>query len=60
VTTTILAKSAFARIHLKGHADTPDHWRALLTTHGHSDVYVVDNKLPPAPPPAGTPIPDPA
>jgi hypothetical protein len=47
VTTTILAKSAFARIHLKGHADTPDHWRALLTTHGHSDVYVVDNKLPP-------------
>ena len=47
VATTILAKSAFDRIHVRAHADTPDRWRALLKTHGHSDVYVVDNKLPP-------------
>ena len=47
VTTTILAKSVFGRIHVKAHADTADRWRALLRTHGQSDVYVVDNKLPP-------------
>jgi len=47
VTTTILARSVFGRIHVKGHADTADRWRALVKTHGRSDVYVVDNKLPP-------------
>jgi quercetin dioxygenase-like cupin family protein len=47
VSTTILARSTFDRIHVKAHADTADRWRALLKTHGQSDVYVVDNKLPP-------------
>lgn len=47
VSTTILARSLFDRIHVRAHADTADRWRALLKTHGQSDVYVVDNKLPP-------------
>jgi quercetin dioxygenase-like cupin family protein len=46
LTTTILAKSVFDEIRVKAHAHTPDRWRALLKTHGRSDVYVVDNKLP--------------
>jgi quercetin dioxygenase-like cupin family protein len=45
--TTILAKSALDPIHLNTHAHTPDHWRAQLKTHGHTDLYVVDNQLPP-------------
>jgi quercetin dioxygenase-like cupin family protein len=47
VTTTILAKSVFDPIHVNSHARTADHWRAQLKTHGHSDVYVVDNKFAP-------------
>jgi hypothetical protein len=60
VSTTILARSLFDRIHVRAHADTADRWRALLKTHGQSDVYVVDNKLPPGRPPAGIRIPAPA
>jgi quercetin dioxygenase-like cupin family protein len=47
VTTTILAKSLFDQINVKAHAHTPDRWKALLKTHGQSDVYVVDNKFAP-------------
>jgi quercetin dioxygenase-like cupin family protein len=47
VSTTILARSLFDRIHVRARADTADHWRALVRTHGQSDVYVVDNKFPP-------------
>ena len=47
VSTTILARSLFDRIQVRAHADTADRWRALLKTHGQSDVNVVDNKLPP-------------
>jgi quercetin dioxygenase-like cupin family protein len=44
VTTTILARSVFDRIHVRARADE---WRAQLKTRGQSDVHVVDNKLPP-------------
>jgi quercetin dioxygenase-like cupin family protein len=49
VSTTILARSLFDPIHVKVKARTPapDRWKAQLTTHGQSDVYVVDNKFPP-------------
>jgi quercetin dioxygenase-like cupin family protein len=47
VTTTILAKSLFDEIHVRAHAHTADRWKAQLKTQGQSDVYVVDNKLPP-------------
>jgi quercetin dioxygenase-like cupin family protein len=47
VTTTILAKSLFDEIHVKAHTHTPELWKAQLKTRGQSDVYVVDNKLPP-------------
>jgi quercetin dioxygenase-like cupin family protein len=45
VTTTILAQSRFDAIHVNAH--TPGSWKAQLKTHGQSDVYVVDNKIPP-------------
>lgn len=45
--TTILAKSLFAEIDLNAHTLPADLWQARIKTHGLSDVYVVDNKLPP-------------
>ena len=45
--TTILAKSLFDEIHVKAHTPTSDRWNAKIKTHGQSEVYVVDNKLPP-------------
>ena len=48
------------RIHVKARADTADRWRALLKTHGQSNVDVVDNKLPPGATTGCTPIPAPA
>jgi quercetin dioxygenase-like cupin family protein len=47
VSTTILAKSLFDEIQVTARTPAPEHWRALLKTHGQSDVYVVDNKFPP-------------
>ena len=56
LTTTILAKSTFDDLHLRGQALTKiagsngwSHqkrvWLALLKTRGMSDIYVVDNKI---------------
>jgi quercetin dioxygenase-like cupin family protein len=56
LTTTILAKSTFDDLHLRGQALTKvagsngwSHqkrvWLALLKTRGLSDIYVVDNKI---------------
>jgi len=58
LTTTILAKSTFDDLHLRGQAVTKvvgsnglSHqkrvWLALLKTRGASDIYVVDNKIAP-------------
>jgi quercetin dioxygenase-like cupin family protein len=47
VSTTILARSLFDPIQVKARTHTPEYWKAQLTTHGQSDVYVVDNKFPP-------------
>jgi quercetin dioxygenase-like cupin family protein len=47
VSATILAKSLFDPIHVTARTPAPGHWKALLKTHGQSDVYVVDNKFPP-------------
>jgi quercetin dioxygenase-like cupin family protein len=56
LTTTILAKSTFDDLNLRGQALTTTAgphgrpipksiWLAMLKTHGLSDLYVVDNKL---------------
>jgi hypothetical protein len=47
VSTITLATSLFDPIHVKARTSDPDRWKALLKTHGLSDVYVVDNKFPP-------------
>ena len=48
LTTTILAKSLFDNMNINAHALDPKvKWRAMIQTHGQSDVYVVDNKLAP-------------
>jgi quercetin dioxygenase-like cupin family protein len=47
VSTTILAKSLFDQFHVTARSPAPERWKALLKTHGQSDVYVVDNKFPP-------------
>jgi len=58
LTTTILAKSTFDDLDLRGQAlattagpngrPIPNGiWLAMLMTHGSSDIYVVDNKLAP-------------
>jgi quercetin dioxygenase-like cupin family protein len=60
LTTTILAKSLFDPVNVKGFMLLPDassqqkgkhhrskFWRARIKTHGLSDFYVVDNKIAP-------------
>jgi quercetin dioxygenase-like cupin family protein len=47
VTTTILGKSTFDQFHVTAHSHEADHWKALIKTHGRSDVYVVDNQFAP-------------
>lgn len=47
VTTTILAKSTLAQLHLNARTDPADDWSAQLITHGATDAYVVDNKFAP-------------
>jgi hypothetical protein len=47
VTTTILAKSTFAKLNIRAEAGPDDLWSARLKTHGTSDSYVVDNKFAP-------------
>jgi quercetin dioxygenase-like cupin family protein len=47
VSTTTLAKSLFDPISVKARTPAPGRWKALLKTHGQSDIYVVDNKFPP-------------
>jgi quercetin dioxygenase-like cupin family protein len=46
LTTTILGKSLFGDIHINRTLPA-GLWRAAITTHGQSDVYVVDNKIAP-------------
>ena len=43
---TILGKAQFDEIDVNAHTIPADLWQARLKTHGQSDVYVVDNKLP--------------
>jgi quercetin dioxygenase-like cupin family protein len=43
---TILGKAQFDEIDLHAHTIPADLWQARLKTHGQSDLYVVDNKLP--------------
>jgi quercetin dioxygenase-like cupin family protein len=51
VSTTIYAKSTFARLNLRGFAFTPGTrpplWLTDISALGASDVYVVDNKIAP-------------
>jgi quercetin dioxygenase-like cupin family protein len=47
VSSTTLATSLFDPIHVTARTPAPDRWKALVKTHGQSDVYVVDNKFPP-------------
>jgi quercetin dioxygenase-like cupin family protein len=47
VTTTILAKSTVAALHIDSRTHPANQWRAKLITHGDSDAYVVDNKFAP-------------
>jgi quercetin dioxygenase-like cupin family protein len=47
VTTTILAKSTFAKLNIRAEAGPDDLWSARLKTHGTSDIDVVDNKFAP-------------
>jgi len=47
VTTTILAKALFDDINVKAKTVPADVWKAELKTRGLSDVYAVDNKIPP-------------
>ncbi len=44
-TTSTVAVSKFDPFKIKAHAVPSSLWRALLKTHGASDVYVVDNKF---------------
>jgi hypothetical protein len=46
LSTTILAESQFSSFFAEGHAFPPA-WGALMAAYGHTDVYVVDNKLDP-------------
>ena len=45
--TTILAKSRFADMDLRAHAQPSGLWRTRIKTRGSSDLYVVDNKFAP-------------
>ena len=47
VTTTILGRSVFPGFTVSGQSIPPGLWDAAVTTHGISDVYVVDNKFAP-------------
>ena len=57
LSTTILAESQFSSFFAEGHAFPPA-WGALMTAYGQTDVYVVDNKIDPEEPQAGTRIRD--
>ena len=46
LTTTILAKTLFDEVDLNAHTVPADTWQARLKTHGLSDFYIVDNKIP--------------
>jgi len=47
VTTTILSKALFDDIDINARTLPADIWKAQLKTRGLSDVYVVDNRIPP-------------
>jgi quercetin dioxygenase-like cupin family protein len=47
VQTTILAKSTFGQMLLTGTTQPGKLWKAEIKTHGSSDFYLVDNKIPP-------------
>jgi quercetin dioxygenase-like cupin family protein len=43
--TTILGQSTFDEFHVRANSIPPSLWRAVIKTHGQSDVYAVDNKF---------------
>jgi quercetin dioxygenase-like cupin family protein len=43
--TTILGQSTFDGFHVSADSIPPGLWRAMIETHGQSDVYAVDNKF---------------
>jgi quercetin dioxygenase-like cupin family protein len=45
--TKILGQSAFDGFHVRANSIPPGLWRAVIKTHGQSDVYAVDNKFAP-------------
>jgi len=45
--TTILGQSTFDGFHVRARSVPPGLWRAVIKTHGQSDVYAVDNKFGP-------------
>jgi quercetin dioxygenase-like cupin family protein len=45
--TKILGQSTFDGLHIRAHSIPPGLWRAMIKTHGQSDVYFVDNKFAP-------------
>jgi quercetin dioxygenase-like cupin family protein len=45
--TNILGHATFDGFHVRAHSIPPGLWRAMIKTHGQSDVYSVDNKFAP-------------